>query len=319
MLTLKGHKDTIPSISYFPDGKRMISGSSDKTTRQWDLEAGKEIEEERDICEQEVRSVGVSRDGRWVVSAGENFNTGVLKVREVETGIVRIFEGHSWRINCIDISEDSTLLASGASDKTVRIWNLETGKLVAGPIKGLRVDAIRFSHDSKKLAVKSWLGRYLEVWDIQTQRLDIKAGQFGDVGITSTSVFWTTRDKTIVAAFSSVHQPYPNTISEFDSSTLETVGAPFEGHNKIIIDLALSFDCAFIASASDDNTIKLWAFESRHLLASFDVMYVRHLILSPDSRQLVYTTLPNDNIYLCKTPPEIFASTQPVPQARVRD
>ncbi|KAG2343685.1 WD40 repeat-like protein [Suillus weaverae] len=137
VLTLKGHKDTIPSISYFPDGKQVISGSSDKTTRQWDLEAGKEIEEARDVCEQEVDAVGVSRDGRWVVSAGgdANCNTREPKVREVETGIVRIFEGHSGRINCIDISWDSTLLASGANDKTARIWNLKTGKLVAGPFK----------------------------------------------------------------------------------------------------------------------------------------------------------------------------------------
>lgn len=38
----------------------MISGSGDKTTRQWDLESGREIEA-RDVCEQEVLAVGVSR------------------------------------------------------------------------------------------------------------------------------------------------------------------------------------------------------------------------------------------------------------------
>ncbi|KAG1845604.1 hypothetical protein C8R48DRAFT_779843 [Suillus tomentosus] len=96
VLTLEGHKNAIPSISYFPDGKRMISGSGDKTTRQWDLEAGKEIEDAQDVCEQEVYAVGVSRNGRWVVSAGGYFNIGELK-----------------RINFIDISGDSTLLASG--------------------------------------------------------------------------------------------------------------------------------------------------------------------------------------------------------------
>ncbi|KAG2343608.1 hypothetical protein BDR05DRAFT_837891, partial [Suillus weaverae] len=59
------------SIFYFPDGQRIISGSDDeKTTRQWDLQAGKEIEEARDVCEQEVHAVAVSRDGRWVITAG---------------------------------------------------------------------------------------------------------------------------------------------------------------------------------------------------------------------------------------------------------
>ncbi|KAG2342381.1 hypothetical protein BDR05DRAFT_1001005 [Suillus weaverae] len=49
-MTLKGHGDFIGSISYFPDGQRMISGSDDKTTRQWDLKEGKEVEEGWDVC-----------------------------------------------------------------------------------------------------------------------------------------------------------------------------------------------------------------------------------------------------------------------------
>jgi hypothetical protein len=38
-ITLKGQ---IQSISYFPDGQRMTSRSSDKTTGQWDVMAGRE-------------------------------------------------------------------------------------------------------------------------------------------------------------------------------------------------------------------------------------------------------------------------------------
>ncbi|KAG2066049.1 WD40 repeat-like protein [Suillus decipiens] len=163
-MTLKGHGDRIQSISYFPDGQRMISGSLDKTTRKWGLKTGKEIQEARDICEKDVCEEAVSRDGRWVVTGdGDNISdedggedVGELKACEVETGNVKEFEGHSRDIYTVDISADSTLLASGSIDK---IWNLETGKLVAGPFKSTDwVGAIRFSSDSKKLAVKSaWM------------------------------------------------------------------------------------------------------------------------------------------------------------------
>jgi WD40 repeat protein len=68
-MTLKNHRDFIGSISYFPNGQRMISGSSDKTSRQWDLKEGKEIEEVRYVCKERVRAVAVSRDSRWVVTA----------------------------------------------------------------------------------------------------------------------------------------------------------------------------------------------------------------------------------------------------------
>jgi WD40 repeat protein len=79
--------------------------------------------------------VGVSSDGRWVITAGEasqRYIPGELQVNEVKTGIVKTFEGHSTGITCIDISMDSKLLASGSWDHTVRIWSLESGELVAG-------------------------------------------------------------------------------------------------------------------------------------------------------------------------------------------
>ncbi|KAG2065489.1 WD40 repeat-like protein [Suillus decipiens] len=323
VMTLKGHGDWIRSISYFPDGQRMISGSQDKTTRQWDPKAGKEIEGARDICEKYVYAMVVSRDGRWVVTGGGNDNTddgvsdddGELKACEVETGIVKKFEGHSQDIYTVDISADSTLLASGSQDETARIWNLESGKLVAGPFKSIDwVGAVRFSSDSKKLAVYSTWMTCLEVWDIQSQKLDVRLSREPDYGSDTLSpIFWTNRNKTIVAVFKFSSDSYRGeTIYEFDASTLETVGAPFEAHANTIKGLALSFDGTLLASASQDNTIKFWTFESRQLLASFDVQNPRCLILSPDSRQLVYSTHTEDgcNICICDIPLNILAQAR---------
>ncbi|KIK31787.1 hypothetical protein CY34DRAFT_814520 [Suillus luteus UH-Slu-Lm8-n1] len=56
-ITLKGHGNWIETMAYFPDGERMISGSWDKTTRQWDLKARKEIEEARGVCKGRVWAV----------------------------------------------------------------------------------------------------------------------------------------------------------------------------------------------------------------------------------------------------------------------
>ncbi|KAG2073611.1 hypothetical protein BDR04DRAFT_1094564 [Suillus decipiens] len=81
VVTLKGHKTWyydfpdrehqewkfVSSICYFPDGKQMISGSGDNTIRRWELREGKEIEKAREVCENRIRIVGVSKDGRWVV------------------------------------------------------------------------------------------------------------------------------------------------------------------------------------------------------------------------------------------------------------
>ncbi|KIK37294.1 hypothetical protein CY34DRAFT_63223, partial [Suillus luteus UH-Slu-Lm8-n1] len=270
--------------SYFPDGEGMVSASSDKTTRQWDLRTGKEIEEARDIVEQELRTLVVSRDGQWIVTSSFTVeHIGTLQACDVKTRIVKTFEGHFNWIHRIDVSVDSMLLVGGSWDG-VRLWSMETGKLVAGPFRaksnGL-LGEVRFSQDSKKFAVLSDTGGCLEVWDVRTHKLDVRVGKRRTGTVTATPIFWTTNDKSIVAAFdfkdwdSEVgifdgRHPNLNTIYEFDALTLEIVGAPFEGHTHYISGLALSFDCALLVSASrHDKTIKLWAFESRQLLASF--------------------------------------------------
>jgi len=73
IMTLEGHEPVtinefpgcrqVSFISYFPDGKRMVSTSYDKTTQQWDLQTGKEINEAWDVCEQELWKISLPRDG----------------------------------------------------------------------------------------------------------------------------------------------------------------------------------------------------------------------------------------------------------------
>jgi hypothetical protein len=214
-------------------------------------------------------------------------------------------------ITCIDISVDNTLLASGANDSTARIWNLETGKLVAGPFKSIGfMGAIQFSPNSEKLAVKSIVGKYLEVWDIRSQKLDVKIGQVGGGRITYAPLIWTNNPKNIIAAFSFTTDD-ARTIYKFDASTLEPVGSPFEGHADAVRGLALSFDGTLLVSASRDYTIKLWGCESRQLFASFEVHNPHILVLSPDSRQIAYTTYTKDEddykICICDTPLDVLA------------
>jgi WD40 repeat protein len=238
------------------------------------------------------------------------------------TGMVKKFEGHSRVINCIDISEDSMLLASGSRDRTAMIWSLDTGKLVAGPLKSADwVGAIRFSQDSKKLAINSFVGSCLEVWDVQTQKLDRRVGTFRRGYMIKAPVLWTNKE-TILAAFTFENDEVAaaTTIYEFDASTLGTVRAPFEGHTKVISGLAVSFRDVLLASALRDNTIKLWAFESRQLLASVYVLNPSILTLSPNSHQLAYTTFTKDSskILICNTPPDVLASIRLALELNVR-
>ena len=41
-----------------------------------------------------------------------------------------MLEGHSGGISSVSLSQDGKTVASGSSDKTVRIWNAEIGEVV---------------------------------------------------------------------------------------------------------------------------------------------------------------------------------------------
>lgn len=47
----------------------------------------------------------------------------------------------------------------------------------------------------------------------------------------------------------------------------------FEGHAEGISDIAWSSDCEFLASASDDKTIRIWSMET---VGIFQSQYSRH-------------------------------------------
>jgi hypothetical protein len=97
------------------------------------------------------------------------------------------------------------------------------------------VGAVRFSTDRKKLAVKSEVGKCVEVRDIQSQKLE---GRVGDIvkwqkaRARRAPMLWTNNNKTILAAFSFTKDVPAHAIYEFNASTLETVGTPFEGPVK---------------------------------------------------------------------------------------
>jgi WD40 repeat protein len=120
--TIDGHKRAIQSICFSPDGKLLVSGSTDDKIRIWNVATGKmerEIEAEQDG----VLAVAYSPTGRTIASAGSDKT---IKLWKPWSGRMRArLWGHLGKVLCLAFSPDGKTLASGSADTTIALWDIK--------------------------------------------------------------------------------------------------------------------------------------------------------------------------------------------------
>ena len=123
--TLQGHTGPVTSVTHSPDGRHIVSGSSDKTIRVWNAITGESVAGPFLGHEDWVWSVAYSPDGRHIVS-GSSDKT--IRVWNAITGesVAGPFQGHTGFIRSVAFSPDGRHIVSGSSDKTIRIWKTDS-------------------------------------------------------------------------------------------------------------------------------------------------------------------------------------------------
>lgn len=118
-----------------------------------------------------------SPDGKHIAVAT---SIGIWVYETTNYKILSLLTGHTGSVNCISFSPNGQILASGSSDKTVRLWDVITGfekKILKGHPH--EINSIAFSPDGKTIASGN-TGihdgeRFFEVtvrlWDISTGEL----------------------------------------------------------------------------------------------------------------------------------------------------
>ncbi len=124
---LDGHSDHVNALAVAPDGRLLISASSDDTLAVWDLASGLR-QRVINVDGGGVLDVALTPNGSRLVSASENGHITLWSLRWGSE--IRTMHGHHSSARAVAVTPDGRFAVSGSADKTVRVWNLATGRLV---------------------------------------------------------------------------------------------------------------------------------------------------------------------------------------------
>lgn len=285
-LSLECHKLQSGKVLFSPDGQ-TIGALGRKSARLWNVSTGANCGDFEDAYGQRPEDMDFSQDSERIMIA---FGSDV-EVRDVKTSRVvaefqehrtsifsvqfspdsrfvlsasndsiwiwtpairksaKILDGRNRRIHTAEISPDGSLIAA-TTDETAILWQASTGnRLHVLTFQDHSLYGVVFSSDSKTIVTP--LRRGAKSWNTTTGNEIASLEVVGEAYNDAVEVAACSRDGSIFAEVKD-HQ-----IRIWETAT-GALRATLEGHSAQIRDLSFSPAGDLIATASNDNTIKLW-------------------------------------------------------------
>ncbi|USW57282.1 Putative WD40/YVTN repeat-like-containing domain superfamily [Septoria linicola] len=200
MFTLSSHVAEVTALNLH--GTTLVSGSADKTMRQWDLEKGRCVQT-LDVLWAAAQATtlstpvpgtslnGTANEGSWwkptggrlqnaeadFIGALQVFDTalacgtadGMVRLWDLRGGmVVRSLTGHTGPVTALQF--DDMFMVTGSQDRSIRIWDLRTGNIhdafaYDSPISSMQFDARRIVAAANEDVVKVYDKTEGSQWD----------------------------------------------------------------------------------------------------------------------------------------------------------
>ncbi|KAJ5334878.1 hypothetical protein N7452_007281 [Penicillium brevicompactum] len=183
------------------------------------------------------------------------------------------YSGHQGAVWTVDVSPNTTLLATGSADNTVRLWNIKTGECVKVWDFPTAVKRVAFSPDgSRLLAVTEKRMGFLGTIAV----LDINYGDNLNEQAAEPSLVITCEDSKATVAQWSFLAKYilagheDGSVSQYDPKTGEIVeNIQIHEFDSAITDLQMSPDRLSFITASKDKSAKLISSRNLAILKTY--------------------------------------------------
>ncbi|XP_066594956.1 WD repeat, SAM and U-box domain-containing protein 1-like isoform X2 [Prorops nasuta] len=255
MSVITGHNRYVACCAFSRDGNLVATGSNDKSVMVWDLTGNLSVDSElgRAKLLQPITEVNKNcvQEQDVVQNAESTAN---------EMKLIQRLDDHGGAVNSVAFYSNN-LVASGSSDKLVRVWDIETIETEEGEEYKLQeksfspldvhkysVNFVEFSPCGNMLASCSMDGTTL-IWDADN------GGQARASFVNSGSAIrvcrWS-RDGTKLATAGD-----DDKATLWDIDTMEEIQI-FDGHADAVTSVAFTHDSRYLATACSDGTWRLF-------------------------------------------------------------
>ena len=263
-----------------------------------------------------------------------------------ESSHIATLSGHTNYVSSVAFSPDGTILASGAGDGTVRLWDVATKTNTATLEGNSRVNSVAFSPDGTTLAA-GLEDSTVKLWDVATKtNIATLAGATDRVhsvafspdgttlaaGLEDSSVkLWDVATKTNTATLAWATDRVHSVAFSPDGATLAAgLGNAFSGvdngavklwdmatnnivtlsgHEEYVRSVAFSPDSATLASGAADGTVRLWNVATETSTTLDATWRVYSVAFAPDGTTLAVGAGDNGTIQLWNVETKINVAT----------
>lgn len=239
------HSSVVCCVKFSKNGEFIATGCN-KTTQVFDVKTGSLIAK---LIDDNSNSAGIS---------GENGGDASKENGSPNANASANANGDLY-IRSVCFSPDGKLLATGAEDKLIRIWDLSTKRIIK-ILRGHEQDiySLDFFPDGDRLVSGSG-DRTVRIWDLKSSQCSLTLSI--EDGVTTVAV---SPNGKLIAAGS-----LDKTVRVWDSSTgflverLDSGNESGNSHQDSVYSVAFSTSGNQIASGSLDRTVKLWNLERK--------------------------------------------------------
>jgi WD40 repeat protein len=271
--TLAVHEDDVRAVAVTPDGRRVVSASSDGVLKTSDLETGRTLATHAFVADG-FECAAITPNGDCLAWAAAN---NAVECWRVDGNVVRTVKARHSGVAALAIANDGSRVVWGGSP--LYIWDLGPAEICRVPKEHSgSITALAITPDGKR-AVSASLHGELIFWDLDGGKPETTLKQASTViyvlAITADGRF---------AVSASPQQGIA--IWDLETHQLRT---SFPDHGSRVAAFAFTPDGTRAISASLDRTLRMWDLRSGELLATLagHAEPVNAVAVTPDGRRAV--------------------------------